>query len=118
MRDFLWGDNNLSSSHLVSWEEVTRPKHKGGMEIGNLVLRNKSLLLKWLWRFTRERDMLWHRVIKSKYGMDEGGWLPREIGNTTYRSPWKAIQRLLPLFLDHAKMKLGNGERIIFWEDA
>ena len=62
--------------------------------------------------------MLWHKVIKSKYAIEEGGWLPCEVGNTTYRSPWKAIQGLLPVFLDHAKLKLGNGERIRFWKNA
>ena len=41
-----------------------------------------------------------------------------EAGNTTYRSPWKAIQGLLPVFLDHAKLKLGNRKRIRFQEDA
>ena len=62
--------------------------------------------------------MLWHKVIKSKYGMEEGGWLPFEVGNTTYQSRWKAIQGLMPIFPEHAKLKLGNGERIRFWEDA
>ena len=62
--------------------------------------------------------MLWHKVIRSKYGMEEGGWWPCEARNTTYRSPWKAIQGLLAVFLDHAKLKLGNGDRIRFWEDA
>ena len=62
--------------------------------------------------------MLWHKVIRSKYGMTEGGWWPCGVGNTTYQSPWKAIQGLLLVFLNHAKLKLGNGERIRFWEDA
>ena len=62
--------------------------------------------------------MLWKEVIRSKYGMEEGGWLLSEVGNTTYRSPWKAIQGLMPVFLEHAKLKLGNRERIRFWEDA
>ena len=44
--------------------------------------------------------------------------MPSEVGNTTYRSPWKAIQSLMLVFLEHAKLKLGNGERIRFWEDA
>ena len=52
------GGDNDSSSHLVKWEEVNKPKHKGSMEIGNLILRNKSLLVKRLWRFTREGEML------------------------------------------------------------
>ena len=102
----------------MRWEEVIKPKHKGGLEIGNLILGNKSLLVKWLWVFPRESEMLWHKVIESKYGMEEGVWWPCEVGNTTFRGPWKAIQGLLPVFLDHAKLKLGNGGRIRFWEDA
>ena len=112
------GFDNDSSSHLVRWEEVIKPKHKGGLEIGNLIIRNRSLLLKWLWRFTREGEMLWHKVIRSKHGRTEGGWWSYGAGSTMYRSPWKAIQGLLSVFLNHAKLKLGNGERIRFWEDA
>ena len=62
--------------------------------------------------------MLWHKVIRSKYGMEEGGWLPCEVGSTTYRSPWKAIEGLMPVFLENAKLKLGNGQKVRFWEDA
>ena len=50
--------------------------------------------------------------------MEEGGWWPCVVGNTTFQSPWKAIQGLLPVFLEHAHLKLGNGGRINFWEDA
>ena len=81
-------------------------------------LRNKSLLVKWLWRFPREIEILWHKVIRSKYEMEEGGWWPCAVGNTTFRSSWKAIQGLLHVFLDHVRLKLGNGKRINFWEDA
>ena len=62
--------------------------------------------------------MLWHKVIKSKYGRDDGDWWPCRVGNTTFRSPWKAIRGLVPVFLDHAHLKLGNGRTIKFWEDA
>ena len=117
MRDFLWGGEVDSSTHLVKWE-VIRPKSKGRLEIGNLILRNKSLLVKWLWRFPRKVDMLWHKVIRSKYGIEEDKWLPSEVGNGTFHNPWKAVQGLLPAFLEHAKLKLGNGRRIRFWEDT
>ena len=50
--------------------------------------------------------------------MEGGEWWPNEVVNTTFRSPWKAIQRLLPAFLNHASLKMGNGDRIRFWEDA
>ena len=62
--------------------------------------------------------MLWHKMIGSKYGMEVGGWLPCEVRNTSYRSPWKAIQGMMPIFLKNAKLKLGDGQRVRFWEDA
>ena len=50
--------------------------------------------------------------------MEEGGWLLCEAGNTTFRSPQKATQSLVPVFLEHAKLKLGNGRRIKFQGNA
>ena len=82
MRNFLWGGDNDSSCHLVRWEEATKSKHKGGLELGNLLLRNKSLLVKWIWWFSRGGGTLWHKVIRTKYGIEEGGWWPRGIRNT------------------------------------
>lgn len=66
MRDFLWeGFEGSSSIHLVSWEQTSMPKEFGGLGIGNLLLRNKALLGKWWWRFPKEMDSLWGRVIAS-----------------------------------------------------
>ena len=50
--------------------------------------------------------------------MEEGGWWLSEVVNITYRSPWKTIQGLLPVFLNHASLKVRNGDRIRFWEDV
>lgn len=74
MRDFLWGQEEGCNNNLVNWESVTKPKTDGGLEIGNLVQRNKSLLGKWLWRFAKEHHSLWHGVIRSSYGRNPGGW--------------------------------------------
>ena len=52
MRDFLWeGCDGKVGDHLVAWKKVCLPKVHGGLGMGDLVKRNKSLLLKWLWRF-------------------------------------------------------------------
>ncbi|RVX07693.1 hypothetical protein CK203_021947 [Vitis vinifera] len=37
-------------------------------------MRNIALLGKWLWRFPRERNGLWHKVIASIYGTHPNGW--------------------------------------------
>ena len=68
--DFLWGD---SKTHLVGWDKVCAPIANGGLGIRKLTTFNKALLGKWLWRFGKEEDRLWRRVVVSKYGEDWGG---------------------------------------------
>ncbi|KAL5583298.1 hypothetical protein UlMin_015740 [Ulmus minor] len=75
MREFLWDrDSTGKGRSLVRWKTVCKPKELGGLGIGNLILRNKALLGKWLWRFPLEQHSLWAVVIRSKYGLDRNGW--------------------------------------------
>ena len=69
-RDFLWGD---SRTHLVGWDKVCAPIVNNGLGIRKLTTFNKALLGKWLWRFGKEEDRLWRRVVASKYGVEWGG---------------------------------------------
>ena len=58
-RDFLWsGVGEGKRDHLVSWDAVCKPRVKGGLGIGNIPLRNRALLGKWLWRYPRESTTL------------------------------------------------------------
>ncbi|RVW50798.1 hypothetical protein CK203_076873 [Vitis vinifera] len=52
--------------HLVSWDAVCKPRVKGGLGFGKILLRNRALLRKWLWRFPRKSTALWHQDF-SKY---------------------------------------------------
>lgn len=118
MRDFLWeGFGKDKSSHLVSWEVVTKTKEFGGLGIGNLLLRNKALLGKWWWRFPKEKESLWGKVITSKYGLQRNGWDAGLALRTTFRSPWKFISRVFPDLLQLTKVQIGNSQNVRFWED-
>ncbi|KAK9129723.1 hypothetical protein Sjap_010210 [Stephania japonica] len=70
MRRFLWEkyDENTMAP-LVDWKEVACPKTLGGLGIGKLQKRNEALASKWLWRFPREQDALWAKIIRSTYGI-------------------------------------------------
>jgi hypothetical protein len=39
-----------------------------------MVMFNKALMGKWLWRYALERDALWRKVVDSKYVSMGGGW--------------------------------------------
>lgn len=69
-RRFLWGGTDEKRKlHHVKWEVITRPKSAGGLGIKRLLEHNQALLAKWWWRFTKEKDALWNKVITNKYGL-------------------------------------------------
>jgi hypothetical protein len=56
--DFLWGGiGDEFKYHLVSWSKVCTPILEGGLGIRNLMMFNRTLLGKWLWRYEIERDL-------------------------------------------------------------
>jgi Reverse transcriptase (RNA-dependent DNA polymerase) len=60
-RRFLWrGTKDTSGGHcLVAWPKITLPKINGGLDIIDLKLQNKALLLKWIWLTDTDRQCLW-----------------------------------------------------------
>jgi hypothetical protein len=76
-RNFLWGGmGDEFKHHLVKWDTVCTPKAEDGLGIRSLVLFNRALLGKWMWRFGLEKHHLWHRVLVAKFGIETGGGAP------------------------------------------
>ena len=93
-RDFLWGGGALEKkSHRVKWDTVCSDKRKGGLGVRRLSTLNKTLLCKWNWRFTNERETLWKHVINRQFGEKEGGWSPREVREGFRVGFWKEIKK-------------------------
>ena len=118
MRDFFWEVGDLvGGDHLVGREEVCHAKEKGGLGIGNLEKRNKAFLMKWLWKFLKEEQSLWYKVIKSKFDIHPNHWDSKVVERGTFRSPWKVISSLYSEFHQMVSFKIGNGNKVRFWED-
>ncbi|KAK3189923.1 hypothetical protein Dsin_029484 [Dipteronia sinensis] len=67
-RSFLWRDGVLKRKfHAEDRVEVCKSKANGGLGIRRILDKSKALLAKWIWRFGREENSLWRRVICSKY---------------------------------------------------
>lgn len=56
-----------------------------------MVKMNETLQDKWLWRFLKEEEVLWRRVIAPKFGVAERGWFNRMRLRPHGRGVWKKI---------------------------
>lgn len=67
--NFLWGGSEIEKKIAwVRWEEICKSESEGGLGVKNLLMFNKALLGKWIWRFLTEQNSLWRKIIKSKFG--------------------------------------------------
>lgn len=55
--------------HLYTWNIVTRNMVHREMEVRDLRAHNRSLFLKWHWRFDLHAIALWKTVVTTKYGI-------------------------------------------------
>ncbi|KAK8676714.1 hypothetical protein V6N13_142284 [Hibiscus sabdariffa] len=76
------------------------------------------------WRFLTEREALWRRVIKFKYGETDVHWISNNNEPRNISQIWKGITRNLygsdvSRWFSQTDIcwKLGNGQSILFWED-
>ena len=71
---------------------VCKAKLKGGrLGVRSLSLRNKAFLCKWCWCFSSERDSLWKKIIKGKFGEEEEGWRLGVVRKPYEAGVWKEI---------------------------
>ncbi|CAN4113714.1 unnamed protein product [Withania somnifera] len=101
-RSFLWqGNSEEYKFHQVKWRKVLLPKEQVGLGIRNLSKHNKSLLLKWWWRFSQGPDNWCTTKMRA----------PRGVG------PWKHINNLKDDFFQDMSFRVGNGTNVKFRKD-
>jgi hypothetical protein len=118
-RNFLWGSfEEKVKFHLVKWDLICSPYINGGLAIKNVRLFNEALLGKWLWRYGLEREALWRKVIREKYGSMEGGWMSKIPRGSHGVGLWKFIRAGWDTFSRFVKFQVGDGSCIWLWEDV
>ncbi|RVW93069.1 Double-strand break repair protein MRE11 [Vitis vinifera] len=84
-----------ASGKFVNGSELKLPlvriKEKGGLGLRKIILLNKALLGKSVWRFAIEKDNLWKKVLLVKYGQEGFGWRTNGVRGTYEVGVWKEI---------------------------
>lgn len=111
IRKFLQGkigkDMYLS---FISWAKVWQKKEDGCLDIRDLKLFNKALLLKMTWQVAANQDHIWITVLKAKYYSKGGFWGIKGTKQTSRL--WKAIQNLKEEILCETRWQVGDGHTI------
>uniref|UniRef100_A0A2N9IE81 Reverse transcriptase zinc-binding domain-containing protein n=1 Tax=Fagus sylvatica TaxID=28930 RepID=A0A2N9IE81_FAGSY len=76
----------------------------------------QALLGKWLWRYAREKEALWRKIVEIKYGGLWGGWCSNYVAGPHGKGLWKHIRKGWPQFADHVHFRVGDGAHIKFWQ--
>lgn len=92
----------------MDWNVVYKPIHNSGLGIWRVKYHNSALLAKWLWKFGRERDSLWRRVVAARFG---------EQSVQEFKAPrgkhgcgiWKSILKVKESFWRFIRFQLGSG---------
>lgn len=122
---FLWsGGDRARNMSWVNWEQISKPKKLGGLGLGNLLFKNRALLMKWIWRFVNDNQPMWGKVVRSKYGCERGGIWPAKENQKKTSLVWRKVAAVLEpthgmnkFLVEGFKIRIGNGKKASFWED-
>ena len=70
-----------------------------------------------LWRFGREDNRLWRRVVAAKYGMEGGGWITKPSRGRHGCCLWKSIMMGWDDFRRYTIFEVGLGTKVLFWHN-
>lgn len=74
----------MKKIHLVSWETVSLSKKDDSLGIQKTKTKNGVMLMSLSWRFNRNHENQWFRILKSKYSSN--GWKCTPHASATWRN--------------------------------
>ncbi|XP_061351083.1 uncharacterized protein LOC133296147 [Gastrolobium bilobum] len=117
-RSFLWGSKlNQRKTHLVNWTKVCQPKKDGGLGLRDQVKINKAFSMKLGFGLISKVEDLWVKVLKAKYKVNDA-MIPNIPVSKNASNAWKGIQQVWGQVQMGARILLGDGRNIKFWEDS
>ncbi|CAN1146653.1 Putative ribonuclease H protein At1g65750 [Linum perenne] len=115
IRSFIWGSSDLERKvHLISWERICQPKHKGGFGLKSARLLNRAYMMKLAFLFFQKEEPLWIRILQSKYFKEvRGGMIPRHLSSQS--AVWKGLTAEWNTMLQGSMAVIRNGRDTNFW---
>ncbi|CAN1170479.1 Putative ribonuclease H protein At1g65750 [Linum perenne] len=115
IRDFVWGSTPEERKvHLISWEQICKPKAKGGLGLRLARHLNMAYMTKLAFLFFQNPNLLWVQVLHTKYFRAVNGEL-RPRNRSSQSSLWRGISSAWQIMLEGARAGIQNGMETRFW---
>lgn len=115
-RNFFWNKDPLcSSTDLIGWNHICKPKCFGGFGIRKADTNNITLQLKLLWKLLKDEDTLWVKLVLRKYVKNQSLMSHKHSNVASWQ--WKHLMRLQPIFCKRLRWQVGDVTQISFWFD-
>ena len=107
----------------VQWSVVVRDKDRGGLGIGSLIAKNKTMFFKWIWRLSLPSNELWKKMMFNKFKpVFENGF---PIFSRRLSCIWRDITSLMTstdsvssALANNCRFIVGNGSLTRLWSDV
>jgi hypothetical protein len=117
MKQFWWGHKeNNSKIHWMSWKRMGVSKAKGGLGFRDLVVFNKGLLAKQVWRLHQQPESLVGQICKAKYYPN-----CTVLEATRGKKPslvWRSLTATQEVIIRGAMWHVGDGKSFKVWGDS
>lgn len=117
-RQFLWGaTDDTRKVHLISWDQVLKPKSQGGLGLRSMRQANAAFLTKLGWRVLTEPNSLWARVLREKYcqGRCDVDMFQKKQKASNL---WQGIVENASHIRQGVQVAIGNGRKTLFWDHS
>lgn len=113
----VWGTSPAKKKvHLISWENLCKPKAMGGAGLQRAENVNKCLLAKLGWCILSCEGEAWGQLLWEKYGLTENGaWMFKHKQRES--QVWMGIVWGSELLSEGLRWRITNGKRVLFWID-
>ncbi|KAH1107995.1 hypothetical protein J1N35_011763 [Gossypium stocksii] len=115
-REFIWGSaSGYPKMSLVGWDSICQPRARGGLGLRHLSDQNSSFLMKIGFNLVSKSNVLWVRVLRSKYGWKEK--LPDSIERSQCSHLWRSLSRIWTLLRENLVWSIGDRTSVRCWND-